>query len=149
MKVTADINIDKPIADVWGVITDIEHAQESISSIEDIRVLKKPDQGIEGLTWEETRVMFGKEAKETMTITQVEELHSYMTHAQSHGSIYETMLEVEEIKGLTHLSMTFEGTPQTFGTKLLYWTMGRMFLGATKKALLKDLEDIKHYAETH
>jgi hypothetical protein len=43
--------------------------------------------------------------------------------------------------------MEFTGQPQTFGAKIMGALMGSMMKNATKKALMKDLEDIKRAAE--
>jgi len=147
MKLSVDIDINKASPVVWDIICDIENAKDRISGITGIVILNKPDAGIEGLKWEETRVMFGKEAKETMWITDVIEGRSYMTRAESHGSIYETKMEVIEKDQGCHLFMEFNGIPQTMGAKIMIGLMGFMFKGATEKALMKDLEDIKQAAE--
>ena len=82
MNVTVNIEINKPKESIWRVITDIEHAQSMISGIQRINILNKPSSGLVGLKWEETRAMFGKEATETMWITESEENSYYQTRAE-------------------------------------------------------------------
>lgn len=147
MVVKVQVSIDAPKEAVWKVITDIENAQNNIIGIEKVEVLEKPADGLVGLKWTETRTLFGKTAKETMWITDARENESYRTRAQSHGSVYVTKMAVADHKGGTQLAMTFEGTPQTFGAKLMSATMGFLFKNATKKALMQDLLDIKAVVE--
>ena len=147
MNLKSQISIQAPKETVWEKITNIENSQNTISGIEDIEILEKPDQGIIGLKWRETRIMFGKTATEVMWITDAVENEYYTTRAESHGAIYETELRLTEQADKTLLEMSFEGRPQTFMAKLFSFLMGFMFKGATKKALQKDLEDIKTAAE--
>ena len=62
MIVEAQVTITARKAAVWKVITDIENATETISGIEQVDVLEKPENGLVGLTWRETRTVFGKTA---------------------------------------------------------------------------------------
>lgn len=43
-----------------------------VSGIISLNILHQPEDGLVGLKWEETRKMFGKEASETMWITDYE-----------------------------------------------------------------------------
>jgi hypothetical protein len=87
--------------------------------------------------------MFGKTATEVMWITDVVENESYDVRAESHGSIYESTVSIAEEGGARILRMEFGARPQNFMARLMSATMGWMFKGATEKALLKDLEDLK------
>lgn len=145
MSVTIDINAPKET--IWAKITDIEKSVETISGIEEIEVLEKPEDSLVGLKWRETRTLFGKQATEVMWITDAEENHYYKTRAESHGAIYTTILKLEEKEGVTELSMTFGGKAQTFMAKIMSAIMMPFFKKATKKALEKDLEDIKRASE--
>ena len=148
MRIEATVSVDAPKHSVWQKITDIEHAAQTISGIESVEILNKPADGLVGLKWKETRTMFGKQATETMWITDAIEDDYYLTEAQSHGSIYRAKVQVADEDGKTRLSMDFDAEPQTVGAKILSATMGFMFKGATQKALLKDLEDVKAAVET-
>ena len=95
MIVTVNTEINKPKEVVWKVITDIEHSQSVISGIKRINLLNRPSGDLVGLKWEETREMFGKEATETMWITDAETNDYYCTRAESHGSVYITKLSLQ------------------------------------------------------
>ncbi|OEK04425.1 SRPBCC family protein [Roseivirga misakiensis] len=148
MEFNAQILINAPKEKIWPVITNIEEAKSRISAIQDIEVLEKPNEGLIGLKWRETRIMFGKSAMETMWITHAEENHYYQTRAESHGSIYISKLMLEEAQeNGTILKMSFNGQPQTFMAKLMTKVMGPLFKKATLKAINQDLIDIKASCE--
>jgi hypothetical protein len=149
MKVSTEININANRNDVWEVITDIENSINVISSINNIEVIDKPQNSLDGLKWKETRTMFGKEATETMWITESKENEYYHTRAESHGSVYITKLSLNENDNFTKLIMSFEGIPQTATAKVISFLMSPMIKSSMKKALAKDLGDIKNHLETH
>lgn len=148
MNTEAKVSINRPKQEVWSVITDIENAADNISGIQDVSILEKPSEGIVGLKWSETRIMFGKTAMETMWITDAEEQEYYRTRAESHGAIYTSTLRVHEADGVTELTMSFGAEPVSIGAKLMTATVGRFMMGATRKALQQDLEDIKQAVES-
>ena len=110
MKVVVDIEIAKLREDIWSAITDIENCARMISAIIDLEILNQPEEGIVGLKWKETRLMFGKQASETMWITESVENEYYCTRAESHGSIYITRLSLSERGNNTLLTMSFTGS---------------------------------------
>lgn len=148
MRASSQVDIKASPKTVWSIVTDIENSPNTIKAIEKIEVLEKPRRKLVGLKWRETRKMFGKTATEVMWITDAAETSHYDTRAESHGSIYTTRVSLEPHDGGTRLRMDFEGKPVKFGAKLTWGLMGFMFKGATRKALQKDLEDIKKKAET-
>jgi carbon monoxide dehydrogenase subunit G len=148
MNCTAQVDIKAGKEAVWKVITDFENAVDRISGIEKLVIDERPDHGLVGLRWTETRTMFGKTATETMWITAAEEESYYDTRAESHGAVYTSRISVQENNGSTMLTMDFHGAPQTFGGKVMMFLMGWMFRGATRKALQQDLEDIKAAVES-
>ncbi len=148
MHVKVQVSIDKPRADVWRVITDIENSVHTISGIEKIEVLQRPEEGLVGFEWMETRTMFGREATETMWVTEVEDERYYKVRAESHGALYLSTMSVRETGRGTELTMDFGAIPTTVGAKLMTATIGRLFVGTTRKALQKDLDDIKAALES-
>lgn len=147
MKLTAQINIDKPIEEVWNTITDIKNSKGFIQSITKIEVLEDPKNTLLGFKWKETRVMFGKEATEIMWITDFVENEFYQTRAESHGSIYISRLEVKSVDKKTQLTMSFSAEAQTLFAKIFSGLMGFLIKGSMRKAVIKDLSDIKAHVE--
>lgn len=147
MTVTVQIQIDKPKEIIWKAITDIGNAEKMISAILATHVLHKPESGLVGLKWVETRKMFGKTAMETMWITDAIDNEYYDTRAESHGSVYITRLGLTDSDNGTLLTMSFTGIPQTAVAKMLSFLMAPFITKSIKKALLQDLRDIKAFTE--
>ena len=147
MHMNIEVPVDASKHDIWKLITDIEHASDRISGIEEVEVLDAPADGLVGLTWRETREFGGRKATETMWVTEAVEDSHYRTEARSHGSIYRSRMYITEDGDGTRLGMDFDCEPKTFGAKVMWVAFGFMFRGATHKALLQDLKDIKAAAE--
>lgn len=143
MHLSASVVVKAPRHLVWQVVTDIENAPSVISGIEDTEILDKPANGIVGLKWMETRTMFGKTATETMWITDAVKDDYYRTEARSHGCIYRSKIHLDDADGSTRLTMDFDAEPTTISAMVLGSTLGLLFKGATRKALLQDLKDVK------
>lgn len=75
MSVTAIKHIKASREDVWDIVTDFDNIAGNLTAISDATVLERADSGIIGLKWQETRVMFGKLATETMCITDAKDGH--------------------------------------------------------------------------
>jgi len=148
MNLQTGITINASREQIWPVLTDIENSKETISAIEKIEVLNKPDTGLVGLKWKETRTMFGKQAEETMWITKAEENSFYETEAQSHGMIYKSGFKITENNGSSELVMYMNAIPQSFGAKIMGGIMSLFFKGPTIKAIKQDLQDIKIAVES-
>ncbi len=147
MNIVVDIDIEKPKEIVWSAITDIENWSQMISGIIKLKIVNKPEEGIVDLRWKETRRMFGKEASETMWITDAVENEYYCTRAESHGSVYTTKISLHEAENNTRLSMAFSAEAQSFLLKIVSACMGFFVKGSMTKLIRKDLEDIKTFVE--
>ncbi len=88
----------------------------------------------------------GKEATETMWITEATENDSYMSEARNSGCLYHSSVLLEETEGAVLVSKTFRSTPETLLAKLMAPVM-LLMKGTLKKCLIRDLEDLKSYLE--
>lgn len=147
MIVEAQVTINGSRAAIWTAITDIEHASETISGIENIEVLEKPANGLVGLKWRETRLLFGKPATAEKWITEAAENEFYETRAEEQGFVYLSTLRISEGSGGVTLTSTHDSKPQGMVARLLSIPMGFLFKGVAKKALQQDLNDIKSAVE--
>jgi len=147
MKVKVEELINAPKEEVWKVITNIENSINTISGIEKVEILEQPDDGFVGFKWRETRTFLGQTATEVMWITESVENEYFMTRAESHGAVYTSKIYVADREELTLLGMEFGSKSVTFAAKLMYFFLGWMFIGATKKGLYQDLVDIKNFIE--
>jgi len=148
MELSTFIEIEKPREAVWKAIIDFQNCSDYIESILSVDIIDQPKDTLVGFKWKETRLMFGKEATETMWITDYVENEYYQTRAESHGSVYISKLSVDPAGDKTRLTMSFKGEPQSFGAKVFSFCLGFMMKGSMKKALLKDLKDIKDHLES-
>lgn len=146
MKIAVSVEIDAPRERVWNIVTDIDSWTDTISGIISVDVLNRPASGVVELKWRETRVLFGKEAVETMWITAAEENRWYETRAENHGAVYTTRISLDDSHGKTRLTMAFSSRPATFVARLMSF-MGYLFRGAMRKMIEQDLADIRQAAE--
>ncbi len=147
MQVICEIWIDSAREQVWKTIADIKSCGDVIASIDNIEILEHPTDQMQGLKWRETRIMFGKEATETMWITDAKENEYYATRAESHGSVYISRLSLTGEGDRTKLTMLFKGLPVTMIAKVMSFLMAPMIKGSLKKTIGKDLENIKSHIE--
>ena len=146
MGVSASEHIAAPPARVWEIITDLDNLASNISAITDVVVHENPSDSFVGAKWTETRKMFGKEASETMWVTDAGANSWYETRAESHGAIYISKWSIAPSKGGTSVQLSFDTTPTSLPAKLMS-AFAFMFNGAVRKAFASDLADVKRLAE--
>lgn len=147
MKLEETIEIQASAEVIWNVITDIEGAANRLSGINKVEILHKPENGLEGLKWKETRTLMGKEADETMWITESKAPVFYKTEAHNHGMIYTSEMFIEEKGDHSVLGMSFLGEPQTFGAKIMGAIMNVLMKKSMRKMIRKDLGELKSAIE--
>ena len=146
MIVEAQVTVNGSKTAIWAVITDIENASAIISGIKNIEVLEKPANGLVGLRWRETRILFGKPATVEKWITDAAENEFYKTRAEDGGFVFLTTKRISESSGGIALTESHESKPQGIVARLKSIPMF-LFKGVIKKALLQDLDDIKSAVE--
>lgn len=145
MHVSRFTEIDASPQEVWKLVSNIENADAYISGIKKVEIIEKAaGPSLTGLKWRETREWQGKDAEEVMWITDAEEASFYEAHAQSHGSLYISRIELDKTATGTRLTKKFTGQPLTFGAKILWALTGWMVRKALFKTLDQDLADIKN-----
>lgn len=147
MLVEAQVTINGSRGAIWTAITDIENASETMSGIENIEVLEKPANGLVGLKWRETRMLFGKPATAEKWITDAAENEFYKTRAESDGFVFLSTMSISESSGGITLTSSHDSQPQGIVARLMSLPMVFLFKGVAKKALLQDLNDIKSAVE--
>lgn len=135
-------------AAVWSIMVGLDRWAEVVEAIEAVERLDDSDSFGPGTRWRETRTMFGRQATEVMEVSEFEDGVRYATVAESHGSKYYSEMRVDPTKDGSKLSMTFRAEPQSLLAKAASATIGRLFIGGTRKALAKDLADIATAAES-
>ena len=146
MLVETQVTINAFKAAIWAAITNIENAAEIISGIEHIEVLEKPPNGLVGLKWRETRMLFGKPATVEKWITDAAENAFYTTRAEDGGFVFVSTMRIAERSGGMTLTSTHETRPQGIVASVQSLPMV-LFKGVVKKAILQDLNDYKAAVE--
>ena len=143
--VTVTQRIEAPVETVFRLATDVDHWAGRITGITKVERLTNGPVGV-GTRFKETRMMFGKQATETMEFSAFEPNRRYQLTADSCGALYQTEFRFEPDGTGTRLSVDMRVTARSFFAKLmkpLAWLM----CGMMKKCLMKDLDDLKAAAE--
>lgn len=143
MNVEVEVSIKASKSAIWALIADIENAAHIVRGIEKIEIVHKPVNGLIGLRWRETRILFGKPATAEKWITDAVENDYYQTRAESDGFVFLSTTRIVEEQGGLRLVSVHDSQPQTWQTKLMVIPMRLFFKGVAKKALMQDLQDIK------
>jgi hypothetical protein len=147
MIVEAQVTIKGSKEAIWAAITNIENASETIRGIEKIEVVEKPANGLVGLRWRETRMLFGKPATAEKWITDAAENEFYKTRAESDGFVFLTTMSISQSGGGMTLTSSHVSEPQGVAARLMSIPMMLLFKGVAKKAILQDLNDIRSAVE--
>lgn len=133
---------------VWGVITDLDHAAETLNGVTRVEVLTDAPYAV-GTRWRETRRMMGREETQELHVTEAEPPRRTTVEAESGGVHYVSTFTLTPTASGTHLLMTFAGSqPQPSGLQRLAWTVfGRLGLRLTRRMMARDLDDIARRAE--
>src|SRR5262249_16944838 len=120
MIVEAQVTINGSKEAIWAAITSIENASEIISGIEKIEVLEKPANGLVGLRWRETRMLFGKPATVEKWITDAAANSFCKTRAEDNGFVFLTTMSMSESSnGSMTLTSSHDSQPQGIVARLM------------------------------
>ena len=146
MLVQSQVTINASKQAVWAAITNIENAAQIITGIKKIEIVEKPANGLVGLKWRETRILFGGPATVEKWITQATENKSYQTKAQDGDFVFLTTMRISETSDGLTLTSSHDTLPQSMVARIMSLPMF-LFKGTIKKFLLQDLNDIKKAVE--
>ena len=132
---------------LWELVTDLDRAPNVISAVTAVERLDGRTGFEVGTRWQETRMMFGREATEVLEVTEIDPGKSYTVEAESLGARYRSVISVAATPGGSMITMTFGAEPSGAVSKVLAGTIGKLFEGGTRKALVRDLDDIAVVAE--
>ena len=140
-------HIHAPVDRVFDVMSDFASAPARISAISRVEMLTDGPTRV-GTRFRETRVMFGKEATETMEVLEFEPNRSYTLGAHSCGCEYRCNLMFRPVGPGTEVTMHFKARPTSFMAKLIS-PLTMLMMGTLKKSVAQDLEDAKKFAESN
>lgn len=147
MQASASKRLNAPPETVWEVMTDLENAADRIDAIVKLEVLTEGPVG-QGTRFKETRIMFKKEATETMEITAWDPPNSYTTEADGCGCHYTSVITCEADGDGTLVTITFQAEAMSTFGKIMSALTGWMMKGVCAKAFDKDLENLKSFVES-
>lgn len=133
---------------LWELITDLERAPEVISAVSSIERLDEGEGFDVGTRWQETRTILGRDTTEILEVVEVDPGRSYAVEAESLGEGFRSVITVAPSPAGSVITMSFSSDPAGPVSKVLAGTVGKLFEGGTKKALVRDLEDIAEVAES-
>lgn len=132
---------------VFAAASDFAGAPGRIPGIKRIEMLTDGPVGL-GTKFRETRVMFGKEATETMEVVDFQPGRSYTLRAYNCGCEYKTTVSVKSAGGTeSEIEFDFSGQPRTIFAKVMTLAMGWLMNGTCVKMIKKDLTSLKMAVE--
>lgn len=149
MRFRVSVPIEATKEEIWRVMTDIEHENQTLHNVNDVEILEKPNESLNGLKWKETRILFGREEAEEISVTEFRENSFYKTHSESHGMTHDATYAIEPEGDHNLLMVDYISKPQRFSTRLTNLLFGSLMKTTTRQELLDDLEDIKKRSEYH
>jgi carbon monoxide dehydrogenase subunit G len=141
MKMTIAQDIAAPPDVVFARIADIPRWADNISGIDSIEMLTEGPVQV-GTRFRETRTLMGKQATEEMTVAEFDPPNRITLDAESRGNRYRSAHICEPTPTGTRVRMDFEGTPISFGAKLLA-PLCVVFAPMMKKCVTQDLKDLQ------
>ena len=133
---------------LWELITDLDRAPEVISAVTSIERLDDAEEFGVGTRWQETRTILGRDTTEVLEVVEVDPGRSYTVAAESLGEGFRSVITVDPSPIGSVITMSFSAEPAGTVSKVLAGTVGKLFEGGTRKALVRDLEDIAEVAES-
>jgi carbon monoxide dehydrogenase subunit G len=148
----SELSVSREVAvppdQLWELITDLDRAPEVISAVTSIRRLDQGRSFEVGTKWEETRTILGRDTTEVLEVVEVDPGRSYTVEAESLGAGFRSVITIEPSPLGSVITMSFSSEPSGAVSRVLAGTVGKLFEGGTRKALVRDLEDIAAVAET-
>ena len=144
-KASVSREVGAPVAEVFALFTDIEHAAERVSGIKKIEIMSTGPFNL-GFRWCETRELLGRLDDAEMEITSFERDHSYTVTHHKAGVRIDTAFTFEPVPVGTKVSVEFELNSQGLPPGLLLpleWAIG----GKVRHVLSDDLGDLKNSIE--
>lgn len=145
MGVVCTEMINAPADLVWDLVTDIDGAVELITSITNVEVLNRPENGsLLDLEWEETRNINGREYVETIRVSGVEHGDWVEMRGKSFGMEYESRFSLMKIESeMTQITYVFNPQPRKWYTRIMGFFITPILSKAIKNCIAQDFADIK------
>ncbi|NRA57795.1 MAG: SRPBCC family protein [Phycisphaerales bacterium] len=150
MRMQLSTHIDAPAEAVFAAASDFPNATAMVEGINAVEMLSPANDGSPigvGTRFRETRTMMGKQATEEMEVSTFDPPHSYTLSALSCGVQFDSKVEVIPDGQGCRLGYDILGVPTTLFARVVGAIMTPLMKGSMRKAMEKDLSDIKAYVE--
>ncbi|MBL8746868.1 MAG: SRPBCC family protein [Phycisphaerae bacterium] len=137
-SITLTKRVNAPIERAYAVLTELDRATERIPNIKRLEVLTPGPVG-RGTRFRETRMMFGKEATETLEITDVQPGRSITFEAGSCGARFSTTFTLTREGSGTLIEQVTSCTPVSFLARLMT-PLSMLMMKPMKKMMQADLD---------
>lgn len=150
-RLTMQETVNAPPARTFAAFSDLRNAAENISAIKRLEILTDGPVG-QGTRFKEARMMFGREATETMAITQWSPdapTPAYAIGGDTCGARFESVFRFHPADGGRSTRVEFEMSMQavTLFAKIMM-PLSKLLMGPMmRKCLLADVRDMKRVAE--
>jgi len=143
--VTVATTVAAPVAEVFGVFTDLEHAASRVSNIQEIEVLTTGGFRL-GTRWLETRDVMTQMATAEMEVTAFERNRTYTITHHKAGTRIDTVFTFEPFEDGTKVRIEFALESHGLPPGLLA-PLGWAIAGRVEEVISRDLADIKQSME--
>jgi hypothetical protein len=141
MRFQIERRIERPAAEVFAASADFAGAPARIPGIVAVEMLTAGPVGV-GTRFRETRVMFGREASETMEVAEFEAGRRYLLVADSCGCRFLSEVRVEPERDGARWTLEVRSEPRSLLARVFGFAMGPMAT-AMRRACEKDADDLK------
>jgi len=148
MQLTVERSSMASASSIWRVFVELEHAAERISAIQAVEIVKRPDSGLEGTEWLETRLMFGRASTEQMQISHVVEGQLVEVDSSASGCRFVSKMTLQDNGDKRIIGMSFEAFPTNIFARLIMKFLGAKMLKDISRMIEQDLQDIDTAAVT-
>ena len=128
---------------VFAAVTDVDRIREISPDVLDIEFLSEQHSGV-GTRFRETRRMGSRQMDTELEVTVFEPPRRARMVADSHGTVWDTLFEVDPAGTRVTLSMTMEARSRRLFPKLI----NRLFAGRYRDGMEKHIEAVKTHSET-
>jgi hypothetical protein len=128
----------------FATVTDVEGWPRMTEAIRRVEVLT-PGPVAPGTRFRETRLVYGREATEEMTVAEFEPPRRFVLTAFNHGTAYRVEHLLEPQGAGTRVSLAFEGRPVSLLAKL-FMPLGLLCAGSMRRQLEADLDGLEREA---
>ena len=138
--------IAAPVPAVFDAMSDFENAPARVKEIVKVEMLTPGPVGV-GTRFRETRIMFGKEAAETMTVTAFERDTLIQLAATNCGTEYTTRFTFAPTPAGTEIGFELQMKCVSLYAKL-FIPLAYLMSGFMKKCVRGDIAQIRAYLES-